>query len=68
MIDRHPANPQPPGPDAGSGEWNGYVLTGDTREERRRRLEQCPVHLRIDVEAHVRDVFLLRRKQRGAHG
>ena len=47
---------------ASLGEWNGYVQAGGSREERRRRLEEAPDHLRGQVENHVKTVFALRRR------
>lgn len=41
------------------GEWNGYVVTGKTREERRRRLEEVPQELRDSVKRHVETYFAI---------
>ena len=54
--------PSPPDPRACGGQWNGYVEAGATREERAKRLAECPEHLRASVEDHVRTVFLIKRK------
>ena len=43
-----------------SGEWNAHVLTGETKEIRKARLEECPDEYRARVEGHVRSVFRLR--------
>lgn len=48
---------------AGPGQWNAYVAGGETREIRRERLDECPADYRAGVEAHVKTVFALRRKQ-----
>lgn len=48
----------------GCGLWNGYVTTGTTKAERRRRLQEVPEHLRPGVESHVRTVFMLMHKAR----
>jgi hypothetical protein len=45
--------------------WNGYVEAGSTREERAKRLAECPEHLRAGVESHVRTVFLIRAMKPG---
>jgi hypothetical protein len=44
------------------GNWNAFVEAGTTKEERARRLAECPEHLRASVEDHVRTVFLIRGK------
>jgi len=54
--------PAPPDPRACGGQWNSYVEAGATKEERARRLAECPEHLRASVEGHVRTVFLIKGK------
>lgn len=46
-------------PERCGGEWNAYVESGKTREERAARLAEVPEHLRASVESHVRTVFLI---------
>ena len=58
-----PARPSPP-PVPCPGRWNAYVLQGETREERRRRLAECPADLRAGVEAHVRTYFAIGARRR----
>ena len=48
--------------DAIPGCWNGYVLGGRTKEERRERLERVPAEFRERVESHVRTVFAIRQR------
>lgn len=50
------------------GVQSAHVASGPTRDERRRRLEQVPEHLRERVEIHVRTVFALRRKSSNCGG
>ena len=50
------------------GEWNGYVETGGSREERLRRLQEVPEHFREQVKGHVKTVFALRRRQQEKRG
>lgn len=50
------------------GEWNAYVASGADREERRRRLADCPESLRESVTCHVKTVFQLRKRSGRAHG
>jgi hypothetical protein len=52
--------PVPPDPRACASQWNSYVAEGDTKAERKKRLEACPEALRAGVESHVRTVFALR--------
>jgi hypothetical protein len=54
--------PAPPDPRASGPQWNSYVAEGDTKAERKARLEACPEALRAGVESHVRTVFALRAK------
>ena len=42
-------------------EWNGYVVSGKTREERRRRLELVPEEWRYHVKRHVETYFAVRK-------
>ena len=42
--------------------WNGFVLQGKTRDERRARLAQVPEPFRDHVEAHVRTVFAIQKR------
>lgn len=51
----------------GRGEWNAYVESGDTVEERRRRLAEVPEPLRAGVERHVRLAFALRPRTPPPH-
>jgi hypothetical protein len=44
-----------------SSEWNGYVVSGKTREERRRRLEMVPEEWRASVKRHVETYFAIRK-------
>jgi hypothetical protein len=46
--------------DWGPSNWNAYVEAGDTIQERRARLQQCPEEWRESVRAHVATVFALR--------
>jgi len=43
------------------GMWNGYVVSGKTRDERRARLEQVPDEYKQSVINHVETVFAIRR-------
>jgi hypothetical protein len=54
--------PKPPPVPCG-GQWNAYVESGATVEERRARLAECPPELRPGVESHVRTVFQIRAKR-----
>jgi len=45
-------------------EWNGYVVSGKTPEERRRRLELVPEEWRDLVKRHVETYFAVRRYHR----
>ena len=70
MMQDQPARPRvqfpdtQPGPDAGVGEWNAYVAAGDSLEERRARLDQCPDEYRDRVRSHVQTVFAIRKNRR----
>lgn len=46
------------------GCWNYFVASGETRQERARRLALCPDSLRAQVESHVRTVFGVRLRGR----
>ena len=48
------------------GNWNAFVEAGATREERAKRLAECPEHLRASVKAHVVTVFQIRARK--THG
>lgn len=50
------------------GEWNAYVESGQTREERRRRLAECPERWREQVRKHVEICFSVRRYYRRQGG
>ena len=39
------------------GNWNAWVESGTTRDERAARLEQVPDNMRDEVYAHVRCAF-----------
>jgi hypothetical protein len=41
-------------------EWNGYVVSGKTRAQRRERLEQVPDEWKPHVENHVRTFFAIK--------
>lgn len=43
------------------GEWNGYVVSGKSREERRRRLALVPEQWRDQVKRHVETYFAVRK-------
>lgn len=43
------------------GCWNYFVESGETKDERAKRLALCPDSLRKAVEAHVVTVFGIRR-------
>lgn len=49
--------------------WNGYVVSGKTREHRRARLEEVPEEWRDSVRRHVETYFAIlnhhKRKQNG---
>jgi len=45
------------------GLWNAYVELGIDREERNRRLAECPEDLRAAVKDHVKMAFSLRKKR-----
>jgi hypothetical protein len=62
MSGRRMSLPAPPDPRACGSQWNGYVESGTTREERARRLTECPEHLRASVKAHVVTVFQIRAR------
>lgn len=44
------------------GYWNAFVLQGQTRDERRERLERVPERFRAGVESHVRTAFAIRQR------
>lgn len=45
-----------------AGQWNAYVASGRTREQRRARLMEVPEVMREAVRGHVVTVFGVRRK------
>jgi len=51
-----------------SSEWNGYVVSGKTREERRRRLEMVPEQWRESVKRHVKTYFAIRKARNDRAG
>lgn len=50
-----------PRPDWTGPQYNAWVAAGETREDRKVRLEQVPEDLRKAVEIHVKTVFTLKR-------
>lgn len=50
-----------PQPNWTLGHYNAWVESGDSKDERRARLEQVPEQYRKDVEIHVKTVFSLKR-------
>lgn len=44
--------------------WNAYVVSGATREERASRLAECPAEWRAIVKAHVVCAFKVREEAR----
>lgn len=44
--------------------WQGYVVSGKTREQRRARLEEVPEEYRDKVRRHVETYFAVRRYHR----
>ena len=51
------------------GEWNGYVVSGKSREERRRRLDEVPEEWRDAVKRHVETYFaIMNHHKRIKHG
>lgn len=47
------------------GQWNYFVASGGTKDERDQRLAMVPEPLRHHVESHVRTVFKLKSFHRG---
>lgn len=47
------------------GQWNAYVESGASREERAARLASVPRKWRKGVESHVSTAFAVRLAQRG---
>ena len=45
-----------------SGNWNAFVVLGETRQERRRRLALVPEDLRLAVERHAISYFEILKK------
>jgi len=51
------------------GEWNGYVVSGKTREQRRERLAEVPEEWRDSVKRHVETYFaIINHHKRMQHG
>jgi len=48
------------------GNWNAYVGSGTTREERRERLAEVPDKYRDSVESHVRTQFQIQAANKKA--
>lgn len=48
---------------AALGEWNALVVKGETKEIRRERLSNAPVHLQEQIKLHVITVFKLKSKK-----
>ena len=46
-----------------SGQWNAYVVMGETKEVRKARLAECPEEYRAGVENHVRTNFAIAHKK-----
>jgi len=44
--------------------WNGYVVSGKSREQRRARLEEVPEQYKQGVINHVETVFAIKRNAR----
>jgi hypothetical protein len=51
-----------------SSEWNGYVVSGKTREQRRQRLELVPEQWRDSVQRHVETYFAIRKARNDRAG
>lgn len=49
------------------GEWNGYVVSGKTREERKSRLDEVPEEWRDQVRKHVETFFAIKANFRRKH-
>jgi len=49
-------------------EWNGYVVSGKTREERRQRLGMVPEEWRDQVKRHVETYFAIRKARNDRAG
>lgn len=47
------------------GQWNYFVASGGTKDERAQRLAMVPEEIRAHVESHVRTVFKLKSFHRG---
>lgn len=50
-----------PQPDWTGPQYNAWVEAGETREERKARLEQVPEKYRNDVERHLKTVWAIRK-------
>lgn len=44
----------------GLGQWQGYVASGKTREERVSRLAEVPEDMRADVKRHVETIYAIK--------
>jgi len=54
-----------PSPDAPLNPWRLYVAAGESREERNRRLDECPEDMRADVRKWVVWFFTEDKRVRG---
>ena len=45
----------------GLGQWQAYVERGESKEERKSRLLECPISMQDDVRRHVETVFAIRK-------
>ena len=57
-----------PSPEAPLNRWRLYTAAGDTREERNRRLDECPEEMRAEVREWVRRFFEDMKKAREGFG
>ena len=55
-----------PPDNAPSGCWNAYVAAGSDRDQRRRRLDEAPEHLRVMIRRHMEIVYAVKTHQRRA--
>lgn len=54
---------RPPAASMCLGQWQAWVESGTTLEERRARLSEVPEELREQVKGHLRTVWGLKRKK-----
>lgn len=47
-----------------TGQWNAYCAAGETKIERRMRIEEAPEELRAALKSHLRTVWALRARAR----